>query len=103
MKNRIAFIVNGRIIEVFENVTDIEYDGTNLSFYSDSIKNEFKEMSDSVLIVCVDEDTDLTDITYKDHTLKPNTNSDKDLKSQIAELQKQLEGLSQQVEDNNTI
>lgn len=90
--NNLYIWFNDSISETFENVSDIKFNGVDITFLSNDTDVEFKGVRASILVA--PEEVTITKDNYKEYLLEPNNKKEptvEELNKKIEELTKLLE------------
>lgn len=90
--NNLYIWFNDSISETFENVSDIKFDGVDITFLSNDTDVELKGVGASILVA--PEEVTITKDNYKEYLLEPNNVKEptaEELNKKIEELTKLLE------------
>lgn len=91
--NNLYLWFNDSILEIFENVSDIKFDGVDLTFLSNGTEVEIKGVKVCIL-VAPKKDT-ITQDNYKEYLLEPNNVKE----PTVEELNKKIEELTKLLKD----
>jgi len=90
--NNLYLWLDNSISETFENVSDIKFNGVDITFLSNGTDVEFKGVRASILVA--PEEVTITKDNYKEYLLEPNNVKEptvEELNKKIEELTKLLE------------
>lgn len=97
MKNNLYLIINGEIVDKYEDVVNVVYDKNALSFYIGDVDYTLKELN--VDVILAPQGLKITKDNYKDYILKSENTLEEnekieDLESKIEDLTKLIEAMS---------
>lgn len=90
--NNLYLWLDNNVSEIFENVSDIKFDGVDITFLSNDTDVEFKGIRASILVA--PNEVNITQDNYKEYLLEPNNVKEptvEELNKKIEELTKLLE------------
>lgn len=90
--NNLYLWLDNNVLETFENVSDIKFDGVDITFLSNDTDVELKGMRASILVA--PDEVNITQDNYKEYLLEPNNVKEptvEELNKKIEELTKLLE------------
>lgn len=97
MKNNLYLIINGEIVDKYEDVVNVVYDKNDLSFYIGDVDYALKELN--VDVILAPQELKITKDNYKNYILKSENTLEEnekieDLESKIEDLTKLIEAMS---------
>lgn len=90
--NNLYLWLDNNVLETFENVLDIKFDGVDITFLSNDTDVELKGVGASILVA--PNEVNITQDNYKEYLLEPNNVKEptvEELNKKIEELTKLLE------------